>query len=193
MIKLVVYLNFFRLWPHLIFLAINKHNSALLEDLTVYRNQYSISGSNAYLLLHLLRFHKSFRTLFYFRIGMASHLISWLAPGINNLRIPPKAKIGGGLLFFHAFGTILAVDELGDHCRILQNVTLGEKNGKNPTIGNRVTINPGATIIGDITIGDNCVIGPNAVVFKSVPANCVVVGNPAIILKRDGVLVREPL
>jgi serine O-acetyltransferase len=36
-------------------------------------------------------------------------------------------------------------------------------------------------------------IGANAVVVKDVPANCVVVGVPAYIVKKDGVRVRENL
>ena len=44
----------------------------------------------------------------------------------------------------------------------------------------------GARILGDICIGDNVTIAPNTVVFKDVPSNCVVAGNPARIIKRDG-------
>ena len=40
-----------------------------------------------------------------------------------------------------------------------------------------------AIIIGDITIGDNVVIGAGSVITKSIPANSVVVGNPGKILK----------
>ena len=44
-----------------------------------------------------------------------------------------------------------------------------------PTIGDNVTIYPGAKIIGKITIGDNCEIGANAVVVHDVPPNTLVV------------------
>jgi serine O-acetyltransferase len=36
-------------------------------------------------------------------------------------------------------------------------------------------------------------VGANAVVVKNVPDNCVVVGIPAYIIKRDGVKVKEEL
>ena len=65
--------------------------------------------------------------------------------------------------------------------------------GNHVWIGSNAIILKGVNIVGGITIGDNCVIGPGAVVFKSVPANCVVVGNPAYILKRNGVVVNEKL
>ncbi|MBR3808843.1 MAG: acyltransferase [Clostridia bacterium] len=52
-------------------------------------------------------------------------------------------------------------------------------------IGENVCIGAGACIFGDknIKIGDNAVIGANAVVKKDVPANTVVAGIPARIIK----------
>ena len=122
-----------------------------------------------------------------------SKLISWLAPGQVTLTIPKETKVGDGVLLFHSYGTILNAREVGEGCRIVCNITLGDKKGKTPIIGRHVEILPGAVIAGDVTIGDNSVIGPNAVVYKSVPANCVIVGNPAYILKRNGLIVNEPL
>lgn len=51
--------------------------------------------------------------------------------------------------------------------------------GRNCFIGGRSIILPG------VTIGDNCIVGAGSVVTKSVPAGCIVGGNPARILRRD--------
>jgi acetyltransferase-like isoleucine patch superfamily enzyme len=41
-----------------------------------------------------------------------------------------------------------------------------------------------ATILKGVTIGENSVVAAGSVVTKSVPANVVVAGNPAIIVKQ---------
>ena len=60
--------------------------------------------------------------------------------------------------------------KIGKYCRIHEGVTIGATNGsaKAATIGNNVFIATGAKIIGDISIEDDCAIGANAVVVKSI-------------------------
>lgn len=43
----------------------------------------------------------------------------------------------------------------------------------------------GAKVLGNIKVGDNAVIGANAVVTRDVPANAVVAGVPAKIISTD--------
>lgn len=52
------------------------------------------------------------------------------------------------------------------------------------TIGNNVWIGGNVTILPGVTIGDNVTIGAGAVVTKDIPADVVVAGNPAKIIKR---------
>ncbi len=51
-------------------------------------------------------------------------------------------------------------------------------------IGNRVWIGSNATVLQGVSIGDNAVIAAGAVVHKDVPANTVVAGVPAKIVKK---------
>ncbi|RYG11419.1 MAG: sugar O-acetyltransferase [Chitinophagaceae bacterium] len=51
------------------------------------------------------------------------------------------------------------------------------------TIGNDVWIGMGAKILPGVSIGDNAVIGAGAVVTKNVPANTVVAGVPAVVIR----------
>ena len=45
------------------------------------------------------------------------------------------------------------------------------------------SIGSGATLLGGITVGENAIVGAGSVVTKDVPANAIVAGNPARILR----------
>jgi UDP-2-acetamido-3-amino-2,3-dideoxy-glucuronate N-acetyltransferase len=51
-------------------------------------------------------------------------------------------------------------------------------------IKNGASIGTGATILANVTIGENAIVGAGSVVTKSVPANCIVAGNPAKVLRK---------
>ena len=46
------------------------------------------------------------------------------------------------------------------------------------------SIGTGATILANVTIGENAIVGAGSVVTKNVPANCIVAGNPAKVLRK---------
>lgn len=58
--------------------------------------------------------------------------------------------------------------------------------GKNCWIGQNSRIHKG------VVLGDNCIVAANAVVTKSAPANCILAGNPARIVKTDIDQVEAP-
>ena len=71
---------------------------------------------------------------------------------------------------------------IGDEVTILQNVSIGRRSElptRSPRIGRGVFIGAGATILGDIRVGDRAKIGAGTVVTTDVPAGCTAVGNPA--------------
>ena len=46
------------------------------------------------------------------------------------------------------------------------------------------SIGTGVTILANVTIGENAIVGAGSVVTKDVPANTIVVGNPAKVLRQ---------
>jgi len=71
---------------------------------------------------------------------------------------------------------------IGDDVTILQNVSIGRRSElptRSPRIGRGVYIGGGATILGDIVIGDFAKIGADTLLTSDVPAGCTAVGNPA--------------
>jgi serine O-acetyltransferase len=109
----------------------------------------------------------------------------------RSCQISPKAKLGKNLNFPHPIGIVIGTGVVvQDNVKIWQQVTLGshgksELNQGYPVIGKNVKIFTGAKIIGSINIGDNSIIGANAVVIKDIPENCTAVGIPARILKKN--------
>lgn len=105
-----------------------------------------------------------------------------------------QLKIGGGIWLDHPFCTRMGAASIGANFKVKQLVTIGKNSDmKQPTIGNNVFIGAGAVVCGGITIGDNVQIGANAVIMKDVPSNSTVIGNPAIIIRKDGERVNIPL
>ena len=153
-------------------------------------------------LVLLLSKYPEFRNLFYYRIkkadrGIPRRLVletaKLLFRPLETLRIN-TTSIGPGLFIQHGTCTGIAARSIGKNCWINQNVNIGYSNDSDyPTIGDNVAIKAGAKVFGDIHIGNNSIIGANAVVLKNVPENCTVVGIPAYIVKRDGKKTKEPL
>jgi len=52
-------------------------------------------------------------------------------------------------------------------------------------IGKRCFIGANAIIMAGITIGDCVIVGAGAIVTKDVPSNCIVVGNPARVIRQN--------
>ena len=114
-----------------------------------------------------------------------------------NSVVPYTAKIGCGTKF--AYGGIGCVVHsravIGERVIIGQNTTIGRSLDTEdiPCIGNDVYISAGARNIGKITIGNNVIIGTNAVVNKDVPNDCIVAGVPAKVIRTVDVPIWELL
>ena len=107
-----------------------------------------------------------------------------------GIELPYSAQVGQGVIIEHQ-GCIVIHGSvvIGDGCIIRQGVTLGNKNLDRPydapRLGNRVNVGAGAKILGAVTVGDDAVIGANAVVLKDIPAGMMAVGVPARIREID--------
>lgn len=109
-----------------------------------------------------------------------------IASFLYKCEIPPSVQIGEGLLIGHPYCiTINGTTKIGRNCSIHKGVTVGQENrGKrkgSPTIGNEVWIGVNATIVGNVRIGDDVLIAPNAYVNCDVPSHSIVIGNPCVI------------
>lgn len=126
---------------------------------------------------------------------LEARIVSEYAHETTGIDIHPGAKIGCPFFIDHGTGVVIGQTSIvGDRVKIYQGVTLGAlspdkgqaiRNCKrHPTIGNDVVIYANASIIGDITIGDNCTIGGSVFLTDSVaPNQRVIMDKPKIIYK----------
>lgn len=113
-------------------------------------------------------------------VSLIPRSITEYAHGKTGIDIHPAATIGRRCCIDHGTGIVIGeTTEIGDDVKIYQGVTLGalsvEKSLANtkrhPTIGNRVVIYSGATVLGGSTIiGDDAIIGGNVWLTESIPA-----------------------
>lgn len=91
---------------------------------------------------------------------------------------------GFGIKFYHwGWCIINEKAKIGTNVTLYPGVTIGQAASGVPVLGNNVFVGLGAKVFGGITIGDNVVIAPNAVVTKDFPSNAIVGGVPAKIIK----------
>jgi serine O-acetyltransferase len=159
-------------------------------------------------MLRYLITNASFKITFWFRIGsylkesikrrrlyyllyipyLFVYIIHKHNQYLTGIQLSPDTRIGSGLTFSHYSCIVINSHAIiGDNCTIWNGVTIGSQRGKGvPVIGNNCLIMSGAKVIGNVNVGNNVVIGANAVVIKDVPDNAVVGGIPAKILNYNG-------
>lgn len=106
-----------------------------------------------------------------------------------HFQIPAETEIGPGLYLGHIGAIVInSGAKIGRNVNIAHGVTIGQANRGarkgNPTIGDCVWIGTGATIVGNISIGNDVLVAPNSYVNFDVPDHSVVMGNPGTITSR---------
>ena len=60
--RLYVALSFLRFLPHLLVFAFSGNRAIIKEDLCAYKNEYDLTGSTQYIMVHLLTHNTSFES-----------------------------------------------------------------------------------------------------------------------------------
>lgn len=133
------------------------------------------------------------------QVPLIPRIMSECAHARTGIDIHPGATIGANFFIDHGTGVVIGETTIiGDNVKIYQGTTLGAlsfrrdargriiKGGKrHPTIEDNVTIYAEATILGDVTIGKDAVVGGNTWVKESVPPGVTVSSpNPDLVFRK---------
>ena len=114
-------------------------------------------------------------------------MMSKLCEILCGISLPYTVIVGRRVILEHFGGMVLVADRIGDDVIIRHNTTFGiarlDQPQCRPAIGSRVDIGVGAVIVGAVVVGDDAVIGANAVVISDVAPGMVVGGVPARVIK----------
>lgn len=130
--------------------------------------------------------------LYMLNVPLLPRMMTEYAHSATGIDIHPGATIGKGVFIDHGTGVVVGETAvIGDNVRIYQGVTLGAANfpknacgmlikgaKRHPTVGCNVTIYSGASVLGDIHIGDNSVIGGNVWLTESLPPGTKITALP---------------
>lgn len=138
--------------------------------------------------MNAISFYRASRWFYLHKVPVFPKLIKGLTYLMFNTVVPYTAEIGKDTKFaYGGMGAVVHKDtSIGERVIIGQNTTIGRSldPADFPTIGSDVYISDGARIIGNIHVGNNVIIGANAVVNKDVEDNCIVAGVPAKVIKK---------
>ena len=180
-------------------------NYLLLDLKRFFKFDYSLFHpfNKLYLIICIVKFfftNKGFRAIFFYRMANYAHIkqknlilyfILFFNLILNEIEISHEATIGPGFKIPHAQCIVIGNAVIGKNVTIYNGVTIGATWGKEiqgakyANIGSNCIVSSGAKIIGPITIGENTIIGANAVVVNDIEPNSIVVGIPGKIISSN--------
>ena len=110
---------------------------------------------------------------------------NWVVQHKDNLKLGYKTDIGTFTYINAKYGVIIEDEvQIGSHCSIYSISTIDDKEGqvilkKNCKIGSHSVVMPG------VTVGENAVVGAMSFVNQDIPDNCVAVGVPVKVIKKN--------
>ncbi|MFH1877796.1 MAG: serine O-acetyltransferase [Candidatus Omnitrophota bacterium] len=162
----------------------------------LYKKERSFSSWLSFLMLPSSTAVIVYRFEHYFyrkNLKFFSRLLFCLNVFLTGAEIVPEACIGGGFILFHSTATMVA-GKIGDNVILSGNVAIGTNGTKKdigaggglPVVGDNVKVGLRAMILGPVNIGAGVNIRAGAGVFSDMPANTLVGGFPALVLKEIG-------
>src|SRR5256885_8054039 len=165
------------------------------EDLRAYDGNWGAQGFWVMVVYRFGRWRYGIRPVILRKLFSFIYRVTYkFIQVITGIELPCEAVVGRNFVIDHFGGIIISgYARFGDNCRIRNGVVVGLRRVEEPRaplIGNNVDVGAGAKLLGPIKIGDNSMIGANAVVLSDVPENSIAIGVPAGIKPRSPEAIR---
>jgi len=142
----------------------------------------------SYPAITAIAIHRVAHELYRMQVPLIPRIMNEYAHSRTGIDIHPGATIGRFFFIDHGTGVVIGETAvIGEHVKLYQGVTLGavsfprdemgqiiRDRKRHPTLEDNVTVYAEATILGDIVIGKNAVIGGNVWIREAVPPGTVV-------------------
>ena len=170
----------------------------IASDLARFTQTYELRGqpySRRRIFWESVIFKAGFQAVLLYRVSHWLYQRGWIYPpwflsrlsiAITGAEIQFNARIGPGMFVSHPVGIVVGRGTvIGSNVTLFQGVTFGVKSWhpdaitKFPRVGNKCYFFTGAAVLGDVTIGDNCIVGAHAVVTSDLPDGSLALGIPA--------------
>jgi serine O-acetyltransferase len=155
------------------------------QDLLMHRGDWGAQGFWAMVVYRFGRWRHGVKPALLRRLFSLLYRIAFkLVQIMTGIELPCEVEIGKNFVIDHFGGIVISgYAKFGNNCRIRNGVVIGLQRIDQPcapVIGDDVDIGAGAKVLGAIKVGNNVVIGANAVVIRDVPDNCLAAGVPAV-------------
>lgn len=174
-------------------------------DLARFSQTYFLRGqqfSRGRVFWESLIFKAGFQAVLLYRISHRLYQQGWiylpwflsrLSLAITGADIEFNAEIGPGMFIAHPVGIVVGRGTvIGSDVTLFQGVTFGVKSWHPsairsfPKIGNKCYFFAGATVLGAVVIGNDCVVGAQAVVTTDLPDGSLATCVPATVYPGKG-------
>ncbi|GAA1783740.1 serine O-acetyltransferase [Luedemannella flava] len=140
--------------------------------------------------LWALWWHRVAHRLHLWRVPFVPRALSQAVRSATGIEIHPGATIGRRLFIDHGSGVVIGETAvIGDDVTMFHQVTLGGRgwwrdakgSRRHPSVGDRVVLGVGATVLGPVHVGDDARVGAHALVLRDVPPGARVDAPPSTI------------
>jgi serine O-acetyltransferase len=155
------------------------------EDLAAHRGDWTLPGFRSVAICRFGQWRMNVRPkLLRAPLSLLYRCMFRRCRNVYGIELPYSVQLGRRVVIEHQGAIVIHGNcVIGDDCILRQGVTMGNRSldrpAEAPVLGRRVNVGAGAKILGPVHIGDDAVVGANAVVLHDVPAGATVVGIPA--------------